>query len=207
MTKMYELYHCIYKDEVVYIGQGAEGRHRHCNSGCSHVFGLNKIYFTEGSDTLEVRVIDVRRSRNEILRLEKEHIKLHRPKFNVVYTENSNNKSVLMAKAKSMRKSVIEYPNKKGGIKSDIIRQRYEDLCREFFDFYPIQEIIDNNIKFYSPAVFKRHERYMLSKLSKNIRHIQNKSSYHSLFESAIQDLYGVDLAKSSCSLDGKSLI
>ena len=34
MTKIYELYQCEYKGEIVYIGQGKKGRHKHCNSGC-----------------------------------------------------------------------------------------------------------------------------------------------------------------------------
>lgn len=57
MSKVYELYHCKYQGEVVYIGQGARGRHRHCNSGTSHVYELNEIYFTEGKDVLDVTVV------------------------------------------------------------------------------------------------------------------------------------------------------
>lgn len=53
MTKVYELYHCKYQGEVVYIGQGSRGRHRHCNSGISHVFELNEIYFTEGKEVMK----------------------------------------------------------------------------------------------------------------------------------------------------------
>ena len=42
---MYEVYMCKLNDEVLYVGQGASGRHKHCNSGSSHVYELNKLHF------------------------------------------------------------------------------------------------------------------------------------------------------------------
>ena len=40
---MYEVYVCKLNDEVLYVGQGKLGRHKHCNSGCSHVYELYKL--------------------------------------------------------------------------------------------------------------------------------------------------------------------
>ena len=48
---MYEVYICKHNDVIVYIGKGTRGRHKHCISGCSHVFELNKTFFTEGIDS------------------------------------------------------------------------------------------------------------------------------------------------------------
>ena len=41
----YEVYVCRVDGEIVYIGSGRHGRHKHCDSGCSHVYELNKIHF------------------------------------------------------------------------------------------------------------------------------------------------------------------
>ena len=40
-----EVYLCYLEDEIVYIGSGKLNRHKHCNSGTSHVYALNKLRF------------------------------------------------------------------------------------------------------------------------------------------------------------------
>ena len=37
-------------NEVLYVGQGNTGRHKHCLSGTSHNRDLNKYYFNNGED-------------------------------------------------------------------------------------------------------------------------------------------------------------
>ena len=68
---MYEVYICKHNEVIVYIGKGNKGRHKHCISGCSHVFGLNKIFFTEGVDSLDVVVVKEFSSNQEAMELEK----------------------------------------------------------------------------------------------------------------------------------------
>ena len=55
--KGYEVYVCKNGSEVVYIGEGRFGRHKHCNSGTSHVYELNKLHFD--GVVLEVDVVKV----------------------------------------------------------------------------------------------------------------------------------------------------
>ena len=43
-NRVYEVYVCRYDGEIVYIGQGLKGRHKHCSSGISHVYGLTRLY-------------------------------------------------------------------------------------------------------------------------------------------------------------------
>ena len=45
MSKHFEVYICKLDGNIIYIGSGANGRHKHCNSGCSHVYDLNKLHF------------------------------------------------------------------------------------------------------------------------------------------------------------------
>ena len=48
---MKEVYTAYGKDnEVLYVGQGDMGRHKHCLSGTSHNRDLNRYYFKNGED-------------------------------------------------------------------------------------------------------------------------------------------------------------
>ena len=38
-------------NEVLYVGQGNIGRHKHCLSGISHNKDLNRYYFNNGEDS------------------------------------------------------------------------------------------------------------------------------------------------------------
>ena len=76
----YEVYICKYEDVVLYIGQGKLGRHTHCNSGLSHVYGLNRLHF--GKVNFTVEVLSLHESQTEALEEERKLIYLHAPKFN-----------------------------------------------------------------------------------------------------------------------------
>ena len=80
---VYEVYVCKYDDVVVYVGQGKCGRHKHCTSGCSHVYGLNELHFNGDMSKLDVSVCVVA---NKEIALEKESelIKRYQPKFNKI---------------------------------------------------------------------------------------------------------------------------
>lgn len=56
-VETFEVYFCYYKDVVVYIGKGRLGRHKHCNSGASHVYKMNELHFKEGKDVLKTEVV------------------------------------------------------------------------------------------------------------------------------------------------------
>lgn len=83
------VYVCKYKNSIVYIGCGDPTRYKHCTSGTSHVLELNRIYFMEGVGDLSVEVVHRNLSQDEALKIEKELIILHKPKFNTVYTVRS----------------------------------------------------------------------------------------------------------------------
>ena len=42
---------CGNDNEVLYVGQGNTGRHKHCLSGTSHNKDLNRYYFNNGGDS------------------------------------------------------------------------------------------------------------------------------------------------------------
>lgn len=85
---LYEVYVCKLDNEVLYVGQGASGRHKHCNSGSSHVYELNKLHF-EGK-TFDVYVVFQTNNKKHVLQKEKDLIGELKPKLNTVH--NSANK-------------------------------------------------------------------------------------------------------------------
>lgn len=195
MTKMYELYYCIYKGEVVYIGQGAKGRHKHCNSGCSHVYELNQIHFQEGTDVLETKVLLIGPSKEKMIELEREHIEAMRPRFNFRYLKGDKHNSKQMYDNKLIKKAILNYPKDSGrkGLTNQFL-ENYRNLCEEFLRFYSIQEIVNDNVKLHSMHTFINYELVYLSRLMRNIKYKRVENSYCTVFCEALKVLHGVDL-------------
>ena len=195
MTKMYELYYCMHNGEVVYIGQGAKGRHAHCNSGCSHVYSLNEIHFKEGVDALETKVIMFGRDKEEMVRLEKEHILALKPKFNSQYLKRRVEDPQAVIESMNMKKALLEYPRTHGGKKgTEPYVQKYEKLCNEFFEFHSTQNIIDKDIVLYKRSSYHKYGAKYLANLLKNIKYRDKLSGYCIMFCDAMLELFDVDL-------------
>lgn len=89
------VYKAVVLGETVYIGSGAMGREKHCASGCSHVYELNKYHF-EGTP-IDVVIIRKGLTKEESILLEKEYILSVRPRLNKVYLTKDNLKSAQLA--------------------------------------------------------------------------------------------------------------
>lgn len=68
------------KGEVLYVGEGKEGRHKHCTSGVSHVYELNKLHFSGAF--LSVEVLKRRLTKEESRKQEGVLIESLKPKLN-----------------------------------------------------------------------------------------------------------------------------
>lgn len=79
----YEVYVCKNESEVLYIGQGKIGRHKHCTSGTSHNKELNRYYFLNGGKMF-VDIVATQLNKTESLEMEAKLIKDMKPRFNVV---------------------------------------------------------------------------------------------------------------------------
>ena len=85
---LYEVYMCKFQDDVLYIGSGKIGRHTHCDSGISNVYGLNRLHF--GGVELDVKVLKTFKNQKDSIDEEVRLIKLYSPKFNKVYNLSTN---------------------------------------------------------------------------------------------------------------------
>ena len=83
--KIYEVYLCKHEGIVVYVGQGYYNRHKHCNSGTSHVYELNNLHFQGVVFDVEVNILD---NKDVAVKKEREFIKKYLPKFNKDFMQN-----------------------------------------------------------------------------------------------------------------------
>lgn len=88
LTTSHLVYAAKYDNEIVYIGSGVNGRERHCISGCSHVYALNKLHFAK--EQVEVVVLGRFNTKEESLTVETSLIIEHKPRFNTLDNPHSD---------------------------------------------------------------------------------------------------------------------
>lgn len=158
---MYEVYVCKYDDDIVYIGQGLKGRHRHCISGKSHVYELNEIFFSDNRNRLSVNIHTYCSDKKDAEMLEKELIQRYRPKFNSVFLNTDRQKSASKVK-KFMSNMLKDVP--KGSVwfySKDGVA--YKEALQEFLDFHLYEDFMKDGFElrgrnFYARFNFKRLE-------------------------------------------------
>lgn len=170
MTKVYEVYQCKYKGEIVYIGQGGRGRHRHCNSGVSHVFELNEIFFTEGSDELFVEVVNEYDCKEDAESREILLIRKHIPTFNKVYNNNLHrNQKVL--DSKKLKDNLLNASVKLSDNELTVLcTQKYEGIVSEFYKFFGFKSIVSKSFTLFGANHYKSLEFHHLRNLSSTVR-------------------------------------
>lgn len=191
----HEVYVCKHNGVIVYIGKGTKGRHKHCISGCSHVFELNKIFFTEGVDSLDVAVVKELSSNQEAMELEKYLIGLYQPKFNKVFT-NKNTRGAYALDGKTVKIKL------KGGAKKYKLynekKESYYNLVDEFLDYFGYKAILDNSIRLNSTSTYIKIKKKYLTSLVRRLRYdgIENncKSNIYAVFYYTMLEEFNVDL-------------
>lgn len=195
MSKIYELYTCSYKGAVVYVGEGLKGRHKHCNSGCSHVYELNRIHFQEGEQVLDVNVIEETTTKSSVSKKERFLIDKYRPMFNKNFTKNHNPKD-LMLEGKDFRYKIKFYGYNTAKTKKSL--EKYENLCNDFIDYFGYSEIETGDIKIASSEHYLKIKLPSLASLSRWLREPRtsgkiNKTA-NSVFFQYFKNVLGVDL-------------
>ena len=195
-VESFEVYFCYYKGAVVYIGKGRKGRNEHCNSGTSHVFELNKIYFTEGAEVLDVKIVKLFSRDSEASSFEKESILKYKPKFNTVFTEN-NTRGELSRESQEVRSAMKRYPLDKAPKYRGFNYKDYEELVEEFVDYFGYKFATDDYFKIYGYHFYKQLGADKLRALSRFIRegsHKLSKNNHKMAFYDCVKELYGVEL-------------
>lgn len=190
-----EVYVCKLNGEIVYVGKGKLGRHKHCNSGTSHVFELNKIYFTEGSDVLEVSVVKYFKTDGEAREYEKLLISKYNPKFNKALTGNCN-KASTSSESLKLRGEIKSYIKDKKVKKVGNNYVKYYKLVDEFLKHFGYTFVKSKDFILYGALFYKGMNLTLLSSLTRFLRGTGYycEHSHVNVFYNCIKDLYGIDL-------------
>ena len=141
---LYEVYVCKYSDEYVYIGSGKHGRHRHCTSGCSHVYELNQMHFDGTMNDMVVEILYQTLDKALSLEKEKELIRLYRQKFNKVHITSERNMLAQDSLKVRKRFKQTKYLRR---LNSNSALSNYDNLVSEFVNYFGYTNILNKNIR------------------------------------------------------------
>lgn len=92
---------------VIYVGSGQRNRHKHCNSGISHCYELNKFHFS--GKTMKVELIKANISKEESIALERELIEKHKPLFNKQFVKDGDDRLVKMQQGYAIKLKTLDW--------------------------------------------------------------------------------------------------
>lgn len=196
-SKIYEVYICKHEDVVVYVGSGKMGRHKHCVSGVSHCYGLNKLHFTE-SEKVHVDVIALFQDKKESLDYEKSLIMLHKPIFNTIFNKDVMND--LVNRSKGLRNRFINLAVDEDV--SDINLEKFKNLLSEFFNFYSFSDVESGNITIYTGTFYKKMGMIHMAQLTRFLREgndFYRDKHFCVVFYKVSKILLGYDIINSLC--------
>ena len=136
----FEVYSCYYDGELLYVGSGAISRHKHCNSGCSHVYELNKLHFEGAVFDIKLRYFE---TKEESLEVEKALIREHLPKLNSVHTSRNKSKAKWFEQYNKLREVFAE--NNKFDDKPSL-RNKVNALFDDFLKLHPLPLIDEEGV-------------------------------------------------------------
>ena len=160
----FELYCCYDKGKLLYVGSGALYRHKHCNSGTSHVYELNKLHFQGVIFDVKVKYFE---TREDALEEEQKLIREHLPELNKVYTTRNCGKSKWVQTYSKLRKSFTE--NNKFDKKSTMHRKMAE-LFEAFLMLHPVPLIDSEGVLLRGSSYYKNRGYTKFESLVKNNR-------------------------------------
>ena len=105
-VKKFEVYICSLNKEILYIGSGKVNRHKHCNSGTSHVYELNKLHFNGNVFDIELKFFN---TKEDSLEEEKTLISRNIPKFNILHTGKGSGRADWLQNGDKLRKAFKYY--------------------------------------------------------------------------------------------------
>ena len=161
-VKGYEVYVCTLDKDVLYIGSGRLNRHKHCNSGTSHVYELNKLHF-------EGKIFDVKlkffSTKEESLEEEKRLISQHLPRFNIVHTSKNTSKADWLRNGDKLRKA-FKYYNKFP--ENSSMFNKMNDFLNLFLEIHQLPMIESEGVLLRGRSFYKVRGHHKISNLVNN---------------------------------------
>ena len=159
----FEVYVCKKNEVIIYVGEGRFGRHKHCTSGTSHVYALNKLHF-EGVE-LDVEVVKVFKTKREAQEYEQHLIDKYLPVHNVKGTawfkkQQCDTMTVNHTKDSYINWMKINYPYRN-------LPERVTGFIEELFSFYGHKNAVEGKFRF---EVGEKYRRIGLEHLYQFVR-------------------------------------
>lgn len=166
----YEVYVCKKGEIIIYVGEGRFGRHKHCNSGTSHVYGLNKLHF-EGEE-IEVEVVKVFKTKKEAESYEQTLIDEHLPIYNVKGTLSFKRRHFEVMNTVHTKETYLKWMRLH--MKRSVLHKDVEPFISELFNFHGNKNVITGNFKLYTKDKYSSIGLKNLSEFSNKFRYIIN---------------------------------
>lgn len=148
--KLYVVYKVSHNNLIYYIGHGAYGRQKHVNSGCSHVYELNRMHFNGVVFSIDIEKFNTKQdasAREEFL------IRALKPPLNKVFTDSSK---INKMKSLSLLKKFVLDKSMMFVEKKDISSADHDRLRRLVNEHSIYSCIVGCAIKFTNKSVYQR---------------------------------------------------
>lgn len=183
-NKLYEVYLCKYKDEVVYVGQGGYKRHKHCNSGTSHVYELNRLHFSGAVFDVDVKIFN---SKVEAVEREKELIKRYLPKFNRDFMQTD--KQMKGAERSLFKATWLSYiDNNEKSTKAR--REKLHLIVDEFMRYHTHDMIKEEGLLLRGHGIYETANLHRLGSVVKNLRFGKVTGGMPDIFKETLENTY-----------------
>ena len=193
---VYEVYICYVGDEVVYVGKGKRGRHKHCLSGTSHVYGLNELHFKTGCENMRTEVFQNFSDEKKALEKEDMLIKKYRPKFNTIGVEDSRMEKATTRSA--FKRHFLNYVN---CLRTTEHKKKLLVICiDEFMSFHTHNMLLEDGLLLYGKGKYQSSGCVKFSQMVNNYKFLgENRSDSNTCvllidgLEIAYKKAYGVE--------------
>ena len=140
----FEVYVCKQDGVVIYVGEGRFGRHKHCTSGTSHVYALNKLHF-DGVE-VDVEIVKVFKTKEEAQGYEQLLIDKYLPAHNIKGTtwfkkQQCDTMTVKHTKDSYINWMKINYPYRN-------MPEKVTGFIDEIFNFYGNKNVVEGKFRF-----------------------------------------------------------
>lgn len=163
-VKGFEVYICSLNKEILYVGSGKLNRHKHCNSGTSHVYELNKLHFEGRTFDIDLKFFN---TKEESLEEEKKLINKHIPKFNILYTGKSSGRADWLRNGDKLRKA-FKYYNKFP--ENSSMFNKMNNFLNLFLEVHQLPMIESEGVLLRGRSFYKARGHHKISNLVKNHR-------------------------------------
>ena len=169
----FEVYVCKQDGVVIYVGEGRFGRHKHCTSGTSHVYALNKLHF-DGVE-IDVEVVKVFKTKKEAQEYEQLLIDKYLPAHNIKGTAWFKKQQCYSMTVKHTKDSYINWM--KINYPYSSLPEKVTGFIDEIFNFYGNKNVVEGKFRFETDVKYGKMGLIYLKEFVKGLRYAKSRQA------------------------------